>query len=93
MKLVVARIAPWQAGKVFSVLYFGVGLLVAIPMVVFAILFPTAEEKSVSITLFVLMPFLYAGMALVFIPLLSWAYNKSASMVGGLEVQVRNESE
>lgn len=83
------RIAPWQAAKVFAVLYFIVGLVFAIPAVLIALFAgPASGGKGISLGFAIAFPILYAVAALIFIPIACWLYNLSARMVGGLELEV-----
>ena len=85
-----SRIAPWQAGKLFAVVYFVVSLVFVVPLELLALLGPTPTGPGPHLTpgLIILFPFLYALVALVFIPLGCWIYNIAARLVGGLEVTV-----
>ena len=69
------RIAPWQAGKVFAVIYFCISLLVVIPMAVVTAVSPPVKG----------MP---GPWFLIFVPLCCWIYNLSARFTGGIEVAV-----
>jgi len=89
------RIAPWQAGKLFAVIYFLVGLIFVIPMEFVAMLAPTPAGSGphhLSPALILLFPFIYALAGLVFVPLACWIYNIAARLVGGLEVTVADSA-
>ena len=88
------RIAPWQAGKLFAVIYFFVGLILVVPMELVAMLAPTpaAPAPHLSPALIILFPFIYALAGLVFVPLACWIYNIAARLVGGLEVTVADSA-
>ena len=84
------RIAPWQAGKLFAVVYFVLSLIFVVPMELIALLAPTrvGPGPHFSPGLIILFPFLYALVGLLFVPLGCWIYNVAAKLVGGLEVAV-----
>jgi len=84
------RIAPWQAGKLFAVIYFFAGLIFFIPMELLATLVPTTAGAGSHMrpAFLILFPFVYALAGLVFVPLGCWIYNMAAKLVGGLEVTV-----
>jgi len=86
----ITRIAPWQAGKLFAVIYFFVGLIVVVPMELAAMLAPTPGGPGPHLTpgLIILFPVIYALAGLVFVPLECWIYNIAARLVGGIEVTV-----
>ncbi len=80
------RIAPWQAGKFFAVLYFIMGLIFAIP---FALLSAAAPEQTgLGIGFAIALPFMYAIGGLIFVPLACLIFNFVAKLVGGLEFVV-----
>ena len=80
------RIAPWQAGKFFAVLYFIMGLIFAIP---FALLSAAAPEQAgFGIGFAVALPFIYAICGLILAPLGCLIFNFVAKFVGGLEFTV-----
>jgi hypothetical protein len=83
----VTRIAPWQAGKFFAVLYFIFGLIFAIPFALMSSFIP-AEEGGFSVGFAIAFPFLYAIGALIFVPLACLIFNGVAKLVGGLDFEV-----
>jgi hypothetical protein len=86
------RIAPWQAGKLFALIYFVVSIFFAIPFALFSSSIPgNAPGPHLSPALFIVMPFIYAIFGLVFIPLGCWIYNLAARFVGGLEISVTDK--
>lgn len=94
MKRRISRIAPWQAAKVLSILYFIIGFVIAIPSALFSIFVPPQPGQDVpGIGFFLAMPFLYALASLVFVPLGCWIYNTVAKRVGGIEVSVEQEDD
>jgi hypothetical protein len=91
VKRKVTRIAPWQAGKVFALIYFLFGLVFAIPFSLIALFVaPAAGQPPLGFGLgFAIgLPFLYGIAGLIFVPIACWVYNFVATLVGGLEVNV-----
>ena len=84
-----ARISPWQAGKLFAVIYFAMSLVFVVPLGIVSTFMPM--HHFLRFGLVVLVPFLYALLALVLVPLGCWIYNVAASLVGGLEVSISDE--
>jgi hypothetical protein len=80
------RIAPWQAGKFFAVLYFIIGLIFAIPLALFSQAVP--GQAGIGIGFAIGIPFVYAIGALIFVPLGCWIFNLVAKFVGGLDFEV-----
>jgi hypothetical protein len=91
----ITRIAPWQAGKLFAVIYFFVGLIFVVPMELAAMLAPTPAGTGPHLSpgLIIFFPFIYALAGLVFVPLACWIYNIAARLVGGLEVTVADSAD
>lgn len=89
------RIAPWQAGKLFAVVYFILSLIFVVPMELIALLAPTPAGPGhhLSPALIILFPFLYALAGLLFVPLGCWIYNVAAKLVGGLDVTVTDSAD
>jgi len=87
----VSRIAPWQAGKLFAVIYFGISLVFVILLALFSSTLPAAMRPNFGKAALLLVPFLYAIGALIFVPLACWVYNVAASLVGGLEISLTDE--
>ena len=81
----VMRIAPWQAGKVFAVLYFIFGLVFAIP---FAFIGSFADQGGFGVGFAIALPIIYAIGGLIIVPLCCLVYNFVAKVVGGLEFDV-----
>ena len=90
-----SRIAPWQAGKLFALVYFVLSLIFVVPMELIALLGPkpAGPGPHFSPALIILFPFLYALAGLVFVPLGCWIYNVAAKLVGGLEVTVTDSAD
>jgi hypothetical protein len=89
------RIGPWQAGKLFAVVYFLASLVFVIPLELVALLVPApAGSKAHLSPAFILMfPFMYALAALLFVPLGCWIYNIAAKWVGGLELTLADDAD
>jgi len=87
----IARIAPWQAGKLFAVIYFGVSLFFVILIAFFSGLLPEGARPHLGMISLLLLPFFYAIAGLIFVPLACWVYNLAASLVGGLEISLTDE--
>lgn len=92
----IVRIAPWQAGKVATVLYFIMGLVVA-GFTALAIIFappnPAPGHEPPGWGFAMALPFLYALAGLVGVPASCWLYNKVAGWVGGIEMTVEDRPE
>lgn len=86
-RMVVRRIAPWQAGKLSAVIYFAFAVMVAVPMALLSWLLPR-EPDAPGPVFWLMMPLIYALACLVFVPLGCWIYNRAAALVGGLEVEI-----
>jgi hypothetical protein len=89
----ISRIAPWQAGKLFAVIYFVLSLVFVIPMGIAIHFAPTPPngKPPMSPIFLVFLPFLYALGGLVFVPLACWIYNTAAKWVGGLQITVTDD--
>ena len=88
----VTRIAPWQAGKFFAVLYFIMGLIFAIP---FASVHRrrVPEQAGFGVGFAIALPFIYAICGLIFVPMACLIFNFVAKLVGGLEFVVTERHE
>lgn len=83
------RIAPWQAGKVFALIYFVLSLFLVIPFALINSALPSnAPGPHFGIGFFIALPFVYAICGLVFVPIGCWIYNLAARFVGGIEITV-----
>jgi hypothetical protein len=84
------RISPWQAGKLFALIYFAMSLLLVIPMALVSayVPVPPGARPHFGLGFLVCLPFLYALAALIFVPFGCWLYNNAAKLVGGLEISV-----
>ena len=93
MKKTLVRIAPWQAAKISSILYFALGVLVAVPIGVighFSEPVP-GQPPPPGLWFAVSMPIAYALAGLLFVPLGCWLYNTVAGWVGGLSIVVEDD--
>lgn len=90
-----SRIAPWQAGKLFALIYFAMSLLLVIPMALVSAYAPMPQgaKPHFGLGFLVCVPFLYALAALIFVPFGCWIYNTAAKLVGGLEISVTEGDE
>jgi hypothetical protein len=90
-----ARIAPWQAGKLFALIYFGMSLVLVIPMALVSAYapMPPGAKAHFGVGFLICLPFLYALAALIFVPFSCWVYNTAAKVVGGLEISVTSDGE
>ena len=90
-----SRIAPWQAGKLFALMYFFLSLLFVIPLLLVSVLvpMPAGPGPRLSPGVLIFFPFLYALAGLIFVPLACWIYNLAAGLVGGLQVSVADDAE
>ena len=90
-----SRIAPWQAGKLFALIYFFFSLLFVIPMLLISVFapMPVGPGPKLSPGMIVFFPFLYALAGLIFVPFSCWLYNLAAGIVGGLRVSVVDDAD
>ena len=90
-----SRIAPWQAGKLFALIYFFFSLLFVIPMLLISMFapMPAGPGHRLGPGMILFFPFLYALAGLIFVPLGCWIYNMAASFVGGLQVSVTDDAD
>jgi len=92
MKKRLSRIAPWQAGKILAAVYFGLGVIIAVPFGLMISLVPAVPgQEKPSALFFIFMPVLYAIAALIFVPLCCWIYNIAARHIGGIEISVESQ--
>jgi hypothetical protein len=83
------RIAPWQAGKVFALIYFVLSFFLVIPLALFNAMEPrNAPGPHFGVGIVIMLPFMYALGGLIFIPIGCWIYNLAAKLAGGLEITV-----
>ncbi len=93
----VIRISPLQAAKVSAVIYFIMGALFALPMALLTMFAgaPEGAEQSSSFNLIfiVMMPFAYALMGFILVPIGCWIYNLVAGWVGGIEITLKESND
>jgi len=91
----VSRIAPWQAGKLFALIYFFLSLLFVIPIALVSAVvpIPAGPGHRLGTGFLIFVPFLYALAGLIFVPLGCWIYNMAAKVVGGLQVSVTDDAD
>ena len=90
----ITRIAPWQAGKFFAVMYFILGLVFAVPIAVVAMLSSSAAGQGpFGLGFAIALPFMYALGGLIVVPIACWIFNLVARLVGGLDVEVLHTEE
>ena len=84
------RIAPWQAGKLFALIYFMMSFLFAIPMALVSTFAPIPQgaKPHLGLGFIISLPFMYALAGLIFVPFGCWVYNTAAKVAGGLEISV-----
>jgi hypothetical protein len=85
-----SRIAPWQAGKLFALIYFVMSFLFVIPIALLGAFAPMPQgaKPHLGLGFIICLPFMYALAGLIFVPLGCWVYNTAAKVVGGLEISV-----
>lgn len=90
----ITRIAPWQAGKLSAVIYFAFGLMISLPITVVGLMVsPNPEEPKTGHWIVIIgLPFFYALACIIFVPLGCWIYNISAKLVGGLSIDMEDDS-
>jgi hypothetical protein len=85
----ITHIAPWQTAKTFAIVYFALCLVIIVPLGILASFVPSAPgQNKPAFWVIILMPFLYAALALIFVPLGCWVYNLAAKMTGGIEIRI-----
>ena len=86
MKQQITRFSLVQTAKVAAVLYFALGAIGAVLLLLASLVSPTARSQGILFV--VLAPFLYAFFGFVFVFLGCWLYNVVARFVGGIEFTV-----
>jgi hypothetical protein len=93
MKRRITSVDPWQCAKTFALVYFAVGLVLAIPLGVISRFVPHAPgETRPSLLLILCLPIIYAVAALIFVPIGCWIYNKAAGFTGGIELTLEPDA-
>lgn len=88
MEYQINRIDPLQAGKIVAALYFVVGLAVT-PISLIGMFGNSPNESGPGVAvimLIILLPFIYALLGFIFIPIICWVYNQISSRIGGLKI-------
>lgn len=83
MKQQITHFSLVQTAKVAAVLYFVLGLVGAVVLLIAAVVSPSA--RSQGFVFIVLAPFFYAFFGFVFVFIGCWLYNLVARFVGGIE--------
>ncbi|MGD0505997.1 MAG: hypothetical protein ABSD02_25075 [Steroidobacteraceae bacterium] len=88
------RIAPWQAGKLFALIYFATSFIFVIPMALITSFapMPPGPGPKIGPGILMLMPFLYGLAGLIFVPIGCGIYNLAAKFAGGLQVTVTDSA-
>ena len=91
----VSSIAPWQAGKLFALIYFLLSLFFVVLMTIATtfIPVPASAKPALSGAALFLLPILYAIGGLILVPLGCWTYNVAAKLVGGLQISVTDDKD
>lgn len=89
----IKRILPLQAAKVSAVLYFIIGLVFGLPLTLIGMLGAPEGAEGPGPLFFLFLPFLYALMAFIFVPLFCWLYNLIVRWTGGIEVELDEKSQ
>ena len=64
----VQRIAPWQATKLFTLLYFIIGLIISVLLALFVLAAPqAAAEGEITLGFVFIFPVMYGLIALIFV--------------------------
>jgi len=85
----ITRFEPWQTAKTMAGLYFLLGLIAAVLMLLVpAGTFEAVGEQKPGMGMIIAMPIAYAIGALIFVPIGCWLYNLVAARLGGIEVTV-----
>lgn len=86
-----ARISPWQAAKVLSLLYFVTGVIAALLMAALSAFVPPAPgQEAPGIGFIIMLPVIYGLAGLVLVPIACWMYNTVARFTGGIEISVED---
>ena len=89
----VQRVATWQATKLFTLLYFIIGLIIMVPMVLIVITSPqAAAEAEISLGFAFIFPVMYALIGLIVVPIGCLLYNLCARLVGGIDIVIEERT-
>jgi hypothetical protein len=83
MRKRISRVAPFQMGKVFAVLYALFSIPFALVMGIFAIFDSSAQ--SMPFFMIIAIPVFYIVFGFLFTALAAWLYNVVAKWTGGIE--------
>jgi hypothetical protein len=83
MRKRISRVAPFQMGKVFAVLYALFSIPFALVMGAFAAFDPSGQ--SMPLFMILAIPVFYIVFGFVFTALAAWLYNVVAKWTGGIE--------
>lgn len=83
MRKRITRIAPFQLGKVFAVLYAIFSIPIALIMGIAASFAPS--EQSMPLAMIVAIPVIYIVFGFLFTAMAAWIYNLVAKWTGGVE--------
>jgi hypothetical protein len=90
----ISRIEPWQAGKLFALIYFFISLIFVILLMILSAIapMPSGLTPKFGVATLIVVPFLYALAGLIFVPIGCWIYNLAAGVVGGLQVSLTDDA-
>lgn len=91
MRKRITRVAPFQLGKLFAVLYAIFSIPVALIMGIAASFGP--PDQSMPIAMIIAIPVFYVVFGFLFMALAAWLYNVAAKWVGGIEYVTEDVSE
>ena len=86
MRQRVTRVAPFQLGKVFAVLYAIFSIPIALIM---AVASSFAPAQSMPLAFVIAIPIFYVVFGFLFMALAAWLYNIVAGWTGGIEYHVQ----
>jgi hypothetical protein len=93
MKKRITSVDPWQCAKTFALMYFALGIVLAIPIGLITRVAPLGPgQERPSLVLILCLPILYAIAALIFVPIGCWIYNKCAGFTGGIELTLEPDA-
>jgi hypothetical protein len=91
MRKRITRVAPFQLGKVFAVLYAIFSVPIALIMGIAASFAP--QGQSMSLAMIVALPLFYVIFGFLGMALAAWLYNVVARWTGGIEYVTQEMSE
>lgn len=94
-RLVLTRIAPWPAARLFAAFYLVIGIIIMPFMVLYAVFgHPPDEEaatRGAAIAVALFLPFIYAAVGFVTGGLGGLLYNLLARLLGGIPLMLEPE--